>query len=125
MRQLPDHALVQPAHVGEHPIGDDPRKARVLFVEAMGCEPLARRRFETLRMFAGLVAEQARQFYGVPGERDPLVDITALMLSGGLAETLLAWLDGTVQVTREQLIEDCAELFVATGESAARLVAQR
>lgn len=106
-------------------VTDDPRKARVLFIEAMGSETLARRRFQTLRMFAQLVADQARGFYGVPGETDPIVEITALMLAGGLAETLLAWLDGTLRVTREQLIEDCTDLFVATGEGAVALVRAR
>ncbi len=101
---------------------DDPRKARVLFIEAMGSEALAGRRFATVRMFARLVAEQARAFYGVPAETDPLVELTALMLAGGLAEALLAWLDGTLRLTREQLIEDCTELFVANGEAAVRLV---
>ena len=104
---------------------DDPRKARVLFIEAMGSEPLARRRFETVRMFARLVAEQARSFYGVPNETDPLVELTALMLAGGLAEALLAWLDGSLRITREQLIEDCTDLFVANGEAAVRLVNAR
>ena len=47
-------------------VTDDPRKARVLFVEAMGSEALAQHRFETLRMFATLVADQARSFYGMP-----------------------------------------------------------
>lgn len=106
-------------------VTDDPRKARVLFIEAMGSEQLARRRFETLHVFAQLVAEQARTFYGVPGETDPLVEITALMLAGGLAEALLAWLDGTLHVPREQLIEDCTDLFVATGEAAVALVRGR
>jgi AcrR family transcriptional regulator len=101
---------------------DDPRKARVLFIEAMGSESLARRRFETVRMFARLVAEQARAFYNVPHETDPLVELTALTLAGGLAEVLLAWLDGTLRITREQLIEDCTDLFVANGEAAVRLV---
>ena len=52
-------------------VADDPRRARVLFVEAMGSEPLARRRFETVRMFSGLVAEQARSFYRLPDVSDP------------------------------------------------------
>ena len=91
----------------------------------MGSETLARRRFQTLRMFAQLVADQARGFYGVPGEADLIVEITALMLAGGLAETLLAWLDGTLRVTREQLIEDCTDLFVATGAGAVALVRAR
>jgi AcrR family transcriptional regulator len=104
-------------------VTDDPRKARVLFVEAMGSEPLARRRFETLRMFASLVAEQGREFYVV--DAGSLVDTTALMLVGGLAETILSWLDGTLHVTREQLIDDCADLFVVTGEGALALVRHR
>jgi AcrR family transcriptional regulator len=106
-------------------VTDDPRRARVLFVEAMSSEALAKRRFETLRMFAQLVAEQARAFYGMADVTDPLVQTTALMLVGGLAETLLAWLDGTLEVTREQLIDDCTDLFAATGEASVRLVRAR
>jgi AcrR family transcriptional regulator len=94
-------------------VTDDPRKARLLFMEAVGSEPLALRRFESVRMFAALVAEQGREFYGIDG--GTLVDTTALMLVGGLAETLLAWLSGTPRVTREQLIEHCTEIFVLTG----------
>jgi AcrR family transcriptional regulator len=106
-------------------IDEDRRKARVLFVEAIGSEPLARRRADTLRMFAALVAEQGRDFYGlVPGE-EPLLQITALTLAGGLAETLRAWLDGSLRVSRAQLVEDCAELFVATGEAAVALARAR
>jgi AcrR family transcriptional regulator len=106
-------------------VTDDPRRARVLFVEAMNSEALAQRRFETLRVFATLVAAQAREFYGMPDATDSLVETTALMLVGGLAEALLSWLDGTLQVTREQLIADCSDLFVATGEGAVKLVRAR
>lgn len=103
----------------------DPRRARILFVEAMGLETLTRRRFETLRMFSGLVAEQAREFYGMRESHDAMVEMSALMVVGGFAETLLAWLDGSLRVTREQLIEDCTDLFVATGEGAVALVRAR
>jgi AcrR family transcriptional regulator len=106
-------------------VTDDPRKARVLFVEAMGSEALAKHRFDTLRMFAKIVAEEARSFYGTPDASDPLVETTALMLVGGLAETLLAWIDGTLAITREQLVADCTDLFVATGEASVRLVRAR
>lgn len=101
-------------------VTDDPRKARVLFIEAVGSEPLAKRRFETLQMFAALVAGQGREFYGVDG--GSLADTTALMLVGGLAETLLCWLGGGLPVTREQLIEDCTELFVVMGEGASGML---
>ncbi|MEA2161458.1 MAG: hypothetical protein QOD66_3838 [Solirubrobacteraceae bacterium] len=106
-------------------VTEDPRKARVLFVEAMGSESLARRRFETLRLFSHLVADQAREFYDMQDTTDVLVEMSALMVVGGLAETLLAWLDGTLSVTREQLIEDCTDLFVATGQGAVAVVRAR
>jgi AcrR family transcriptional regulator len=106
-------------------VTDDPRKARVLFVEAMGSEALVRRRFEALRMFAAMVAEQAREFYGTRDAADPLAELSSLMLAGGMAETLLAWLDGTLAISREELIESCADLFVATGEIGVGLVRAR
>ena len=103
----------------------DLRKARVLFIEALGSEVLAERRRQTLRGFAALVAAQGRAFYGVPGSEDRLIELSSLMLVGGLAEAFAAWLDGIVPVTEEQLIEDCTALFVAAGETSARLVGRR
>jgi AcrR family transcriptional regulator len=101
-------------------VTDDPRKASVLFMEAVGSEPLALRRIESVRMFAALVAQQGREFYGIDG--GTLVETTALMLVGGLAETLLAWFSGTPRATREQLIEHCTDLFVVMGEGARGLL---
>jgi AcrR family transcriptional regulator len=106
-------------------VTEDPRRARVLFVEAIGAEPLAHRRFATVRMFAGLVAQQARSFYRLSDKPDPLVELTALMLAGGLAESLLAWLDGSLPLSRSQLVEHCTDLFVATGEAAVKLARRR
>lgn len=106
-------------------VTEDPRRARVMFIEAMGSEPLTRRRFETLRMFAGLIASEAREFYGMPDADEALVQTSALMLAGGLAETLLAWLDGSLDTTREQLIADCTDLFAAAGETAVVMARRR
>lgn len=101
-------------------VTDDPRKARVLFIEALGSEQLTRRRLESVQLFAALVGQQGREFYGIDG--GTLVDTTALMLVGGLAETLFAWLGGALHVTREQLIEDCTDLFVLMGEGASGML---
>ncbi len=106
-------------------ITEDPRKARVLFLEAIGSPALARRRFETLHGFARLVAAQGRDFYGVQDATDSLIDVTAFMLVGGLTEAFMAWLDGTLHTTRERLIDDCTDLFVATGQTAVRLAGAR
>jgi AcrR family transcriptional regulator len=128
VREAPDDARVKARAAIDAFIGlvtDDPRKARVLFVEAVGSEALTRRRFETLRMFATLVAEQGRAFYGMERRSDPLIEASALMSVGGIAEILLAWLAGELRCTREQLIEDCTDLFVATGEGAVAVLRGR
>lgn len=104
---------------------EDPRKARVAFVEAMGSEALMRRRYETIATFASLLGAQARDFYGTGAEADRLVKLTSFLLVGGLAEALIAWLGGELDSTREELIADAADLFVATGEAAVRISAQR
>jgi AcrR family transcriptional regulator len=104
---------------------DDPRKGRVAFIEAMGSAALMARRFETIRTFAGLLGEQAREFYGTPKGGDQLVALTSFLLVGGLAEALIAWLAGDLETSREQLIEDCTDLFVATGEAAVVIARKR
>jgi AcrR family transcriptional regulator len=105
-------------------VTDDPRRARIVFSEALASEPMARRRFDTLQTFARLIAEQGRAFYGVRGHNG-LADTTAYLLAGGLAELLLAWHDGTIDSTVEELIDDCAALFVAAGEAAVEMTGSR
>lgn len=104
---------------------EDPRKARIAFVEALGSEALMRRRYETISSFAALLGDQARDFYGTARGADRLVNLTSFLLVGGLAEALIAWLGGELSSTREQLVEDCTDLFVATGEAAVRIAAAR
>jgi AcrR family transcriptional regulator len=104
---------------------DDPRRARIAFVEALGSEALMRRRFEAMRRFSRLVAAQGGDFYGAPGDGDPLADMTATVLVGGMAELLLTWLDGSLRMSRDELVADFTELFVATGETAVAISRRR
>ena len=39
--------------------------------------------------------------------------LTSTGLVGALAELLIAWLGGSLDVPRERLVDHCAELFVA------------
>jgi AcrR family transcriptional regulator len=104
---------------------DDPRKGRVAFVEAIGSEPLMRRRMAAVGMFARIVGDHLRAFRNAPDLADPIIDHAALLLIGGLTELLIAWLGGSLDITRDQLIEDCTELFYATGDAAIRLAFER
>ena len=44
---------------------------------------------------------------------------------GGTRELVLAWLDGRIDVPREQLVDDATALFLAVGEAAAAVAAGR
>jgi AcrR family transcriptional regulator len=106
-------------------VTDDPRRARVAFVEAHGSERLMQRRLDAMRTFSRLIAEQAGRFYGFKADGEPLVAMTASVLVGGMAELLITWLDGSLPITRDQLVDDYAELFVATGETAVAIARRR
>jgi hypothetical protein len=40
-------------------------------------------------------------------------------------ELVLAWLDGRIDVSRDQLVDDATALFLALGEAAAEVAAER
>jgi AcrR family transcriptional regulator len=104
---------------------DDPRRARVAFREALGSEPLMKRRLATMRTMADLIASQARAMYHLPPGAEPFVDLTAALLAGGLAELLIVWLEGDLPLGREQLVEDCVALSVAMAHSAVEISRRR
>lgn len=96
-------------------ISDDPRRGRVLLLEANASEPLQRRRYETIHAFARLVREEAQAFYGDAAPPRTDAELTALALVGALAELLISWTAGDLRVSRERLVDHCAALFVAAG----------
>src|SRR3954447_8617541 len=106
-------------------VTQDPRRARVVFAEALGNEALARRRLQAMRAMAKLIADHGRLADGAAPGADTLVEITASLLAGGLAELLIAWLDGAIDATRDQLVADCAALFMVTAEGAAAIGRRR
>lgn len=93
---------------------DDPRIGRAAILESAAAEPLRARRHELLGEFAQLVASQARALYGVDALAPPSDQLNGLMITGGLAELLMAWLNGELPVTRENIIDIVVTHFVAT-----------
>lgn len=94
-------------------VTDDPRRGRVLLLQANTSAQLQRRRQEALTAFALLAVEHGRPRLGAdaPSPTDTL--LTALALVGGLAELLVRWLSGDLDVSRDRLVEHCAALLVA------------
>lgn len=93
----------------------DPRRGRVLLLEAHGSQCLQRRRHRSLRTFALLAVEHGRPRLGPPAPSETDALLTALALVGGLAELLACWLNGDLDVPRERLVRHCAALLVAAG----------
>jgi AcrR family transcriptional regulator len=128
MADAPDDARSQTHAAMDRIIGfidEDRRRGQVLYVEALGNEHLNRRRIETSHALIAAVEQHAAERHGPlpPGEQ--IGRIGAALLVGGSSELVAAWLDGRIDVAREQLVEDATTLFLALGEAAATIAARR
>jgi hypothetical protein len=98
----------------------DPRRARVLFTEGLD-GPLSAQRIRLEREFAAIIAEQGRAFYGVAAGSDGIVEVTAMLLASGIGGLIMAWLEGDLAVSRDELVADTTALFVAAGQAAVEI----
>lgn len=88
-------------------IVDDPRIARLLFVEPAAVRGTVEREVRrSIRRFADLIAATARPH--VPDVPDQLVTMGALSLVGAIQYVLSEWLDGNLDVT----VDDITQYFV-------------
>jgi AcrR family transcriptional regulator len=108
-------------------IDDDRRRARVLYIESVGSETMNRRRLAAGYELTQFIEQDARRRrrHGTDGTGDPVGTITAAVLVGGISEVLTSWIEGRIDVEREQLVEDLTELFVAVCDSAALVARHR
>lgn len=97
-------------------VTEDPRRAKILFVEAQGNERLARRRLDTMHAMADFLERYAWRKTGLAHDRIGMV--ASHLLVGGLTELIITWLDGRLQITLDELVEDAAALMVAVGAGA-------
>lgn len=84
---------------------DDPRRGRVLLVEAMREPALTRQGAVALPDFAALVR---RQLPPGPGR-----DAAAVATVGALVALFTAWLDGTLRLSRDHVVEQAVAVIVA------------
>ncbi|MFD3453215.1 TetR/AcrR family transcriptional regulator [Streptomyces sp. NPDC058691] len=92
-------------------VADDPRKGRVKLVESLAAGPLAanerRRGMRNLaRLVEGLLLEDR------PGP-DTHTAVMALAVVGGVNQILLNWADGTLPLSRDDVVEQGLRLFEA------------
>jgi AcrR family transcriptional regulator len=96
---------------------DDPRRARA-YVEGMASEAVKDLRAEAVRAFAAVLAEQIRELRDLRGQRyRAQVELATIVLIGGVSEAVTEWLEGRIDLTREQVIDECARLCVAAADA--------
>ncbi len=106
-------------------VTDDPRRTKVLYSEALGNEALNRRRLDTQHAVVDFLVRWVHERHGAPPAGEHISSVAVSMLVGGMGELLLSWLEGRIDISLEQLIDDAVALFLATGEAAARIAETR
>lgn len=104
---------------------DDPRRARVLVVEAVTDPELNRRRLKLVRAMVRFTEAGARQLYGLPPEREHLSGVAANFLVGGMTEVLAAVAAGDLDVPLEVLVDDLVDLLIAFARATTAVTSRR
>ncbi|MES9537339.1 MULTISPECIES: TetR/AcrR family transcriptional regulator [unclassified Actinomadura] len=102
-----------------HGLADDPRKARVLFGMVGGPPLIQQHRAAVVQGLTEILMDHARAIHGVELAADSLARTAPPFVVGGTAETILAWVNGTVAVPLDILIDDLTTLWLITGNGAA------
>ncbi|HVV37733.1 MAG TPA: TetR family transcriptional regulator [Acidimicrobiales bacterium] len=106
-------------------VDEDRRRARILYVEAVSNAALNRHRRATDIVAINALEQAAVEAAGAWPEGERVSQIGAAMLLGGMSEVLLDWVDGRIDVTRNQLVDDLAALGLALGEATEKIARAR
>ncbi len=96
-------------------VAEDPRRGRLFFSPALEAVPaIEERRVASRRLFVGLTTDEMQNRLGVkPGKT---LDVAVEILIGGLAQAADEWLSHGLEMSQDDFVDACAELFTAVGE---------
>jgi AcrR family transcriptional regulator len=94
-----------------HHVGDEPRRAQIIFGDHSGSAVLEQRRRDTIQMAVDLVIDLARPYLRADVD-EVAFRVTVLMGIGGFVETILAWRSGLITVDTDALVEHLAGVSV-------------
>jgi len=106
-------------------VDEDRRRGRVLYVEGLGSEALNVRRLEAGHAVVAFIEQYASERGKAPEAGDPIGRVGAAVVVGGFSRLLTDWLDGRIAVTKETLVNDATELFLALGDAAGAIALRR
>ena len=94
-------------------LSKDPRKARA-FVEGTRSGHVKVSKTEYVKSLARVLVERLQQLPGLQGKKlRPRLYATEMMLLFAVSETTAVWLNGDIDLTREQLIDQFAKVCAA------------
>lgn len=98
-------------------VADDPRRAAILYTEAVDLDALARRRQAATDALIAAITAPAEAGAAAGMARVPAVEpidvVAASMFTGGVNEILVGWLGGRIQGTLEHVVDDAVTLSLA------------
>ena len=106
-------------------LADDPRRARALLGAAPVSPALQDYRAELIAGLTAVLVEYARTVHDVELEKDPLAQVAPSFIIGGTGDAILAFVDGRAKVTRDELVQSIATLWLITGNGAAQVAEAR
>lgn len=90
---------------------DDPRKGRAAMILAPSRPTLRARRQAMLKGLADFAEVEALELYGDEAEPGSGGVLAAMLFVGGLSELVVAWLDGTIDTTPEDIADAATRAF--------------
>ncbi|HET8705785.1 MAG TPA: TetR/AcrR family transcriptional regulator [Pseudomonadales bacterium] len=104
---------------------DDPRRTKILFSDVVYSASIKLKRKDAIANLATALSAYGHYHYEGGKRTDPIASLTSAMLIGGTIEAIESWLNGGIAMTREQLIDDLAALWLANGDVAAERAKSR
>lgn len=102
----------------------DPRRAKVLFGYENSTPRTLVHRKQVIRRIADELSSFGHVFHNA-NEPHVIAKVGAALLIGGSIEALQSWIDGTIDMTLDQFIEDLAEFWLMIGMGAATITLRR
>lgn len=86
-------------------------KARLIVASTTTGGALADRRIAAVDALAAVVRAEAIRSGVTTAIPDRLLDTAAILLVGGVTELIARWLSGSIATSKDQLVDDCAQLI--------------
>ena len=95
-------------------IADEPSRAQIIFGDHAGSAVLEQRRRDTVQMSTDLMINLAQPFLRDDVDERAL-RVNVLLGIGGFVELMLAWRDGLVESSTDQIVDHLADVGAALG----------